>query len=97
MAPATSSYRRAATYSVDIRVEPPVCGFSLREFASQSPAAILLRAPSGIVLGRDPWGAETQEHRSELRRRTLNSPMRTAFELEERTIRRNCYVSARCD
>jgi len=28
---------------VDIRVETPVFGFSLREFASQSPAAILLR------------------------------------------------------
>jgi phosphoribosyl-dephospho-CoA transferase len=43
---------------VDIRVETPVCGFSLRELASQSPAAILLRTPSGIVLGRDPWGDE---------------------------------------
>jgi phosphoribosyl-dephospho-CoA transferase len=43
---------------VDIRVETPLCGFSLREFASQNPAAILLRAPSGIVLGRDPWGDE---------------------------------------
>jgi len=43
---------------VDIRVETPVCGFSLWEFVSQSPAAILLRAPGGIVLGRDPWGVE---------------------------------------
>jgi phosphoribosyl-dephospho-CoA transferase len=49
---------------VDIRVETPVCGFSLKEFAGRSPAAILLRAPSGIVLGRDPWGAEL---RSEIR------------------------------
>jgi phosphoribosyl-dephospho-CoA transferase len=44
--------------TVDIRVETPVCGFSLREFASQSPAAILLRAPSGVILGRNPWGDE---------------------------------------
>jgi len=43
---------------VDIRVETPVFGFSLREFASQSPTAILLRAPSGVILGRDPWGDE---------------------------------------
>jgi phosphoribosyl-dephospho-CoA transferase len=43
---------------VDIRVETPVCGFSLREFASQSPAAILLRAPGGSVLGSDPWSDE---------------------------------------
>jgi phosphoribosyl-dephospho-CoA transferase len=44
--------------AVDIRVETPVCGFSLTEFASQSPAAILLRAPGGSVLGSDPWSDE---------------------------------------
>jgi hypothetical protein len=44
--------------TVDIRVETPVSGFSLREFASQSPAAILLRTPSGVILGRNPWGDE---------------------------------------
>jgi phosphoribosyl-dephospho-CoA transferase len=43
---------------VDIRVETRVCGFSLREYASGSPAAILLRTPGGIMLGRDPWGDE---------------------------------------
>jgi phosphoribosyl-dephospho-CoA transferase len=41
--------------TVDIRVETPVFGFSLGEFARQSPAAILLRAPSGVILGRNPW------------------------------------------
>jgi len=41
---------------VDIRVETPVCGFSLKEFAGRSPAAILLRVPRGIVLAEDPWG-----------------------------------------
>jgi phosphoribosyl-dephospho-CoA transferase len=59
---------------VDIRVETPVCGFSLREFASQSPAAILLRAPSGIVLGRDPWGAELRSVGSNLRKCMFDSP-----------------------
>jgi len=39
-------------------VETPVFGFSLREFGSQSPAAILLRAPSGVILGRNPWDDE---------------------------------------
>jgi phosphoribosyl-dephospho-CoA transferase len=39
----------------DIRVETPVCGFSLVEFADRSPAPILLRVPSGVVLGIDPW------------------------------------------
>jgi phosphoribosyl-dephospho-CoA transferase len=43
---------------VDIRVETPVCGFSLKEFAGRSPAAILLRLPRGIVLAKDPWGDE---------------------------------------
>jgi phosphoribosyl-dephospho-CoA transferase len=44
--------------TVDIRVETPACGFSLREFASESPAAILMRAPNGIMLGADPWDDE---------------------------------------
>jgi phosphoribosyl-dephospho-CoA transferase len=43
---------------VDIRVETPVCGFSLKEFAGRGPAAILLRVPRGIVLAKDPWGDE---------------------------------------
>ena len=43
---------------VDIRVETPICGFSLKEFAGWSPAAILLRVPRGIVLAKDPWGVE---------------------------------------
>jgi phosphoribosyl-dephospho-CoA transferase len=43
---------------VDIRVETPLGGFSLREFASDNPAAILLRAPSGVIIGSDPWGEE---------------------------------------
>jgi phosphoribosyl-dephospho-CoA transferase len=43
---------------VDIRVQTPLCGFSIREFASRSSAAILLRAPSGIIFGRDPWGGD---------------------------------------
>ena len=59
---------------VDIRVETPVCGFSLREFASQSPAAILLRAPGGIALGTDPWGVELKSVDSNLRSCKLNSP-----------------------
>ena len=43
---------------VDIRVETPVCGFSLKEFAGRGLAPILLRVPSGIVLAKDPWGDE---------------------------------------
>jgi phosphoribosyl-dephospho-CoA transferase len=41
---------------VDIQVETPVCGFSLREFARESPGAILMRSSCGAVIGTDPWG-----------------------------------------
>jgi phosphoribosyl-dephospho-CoA transferase len=41
--------------SVDIRVETPICGFSLAEYANRAPAPILLRLVSGNVLGADPW------------------------------------------
>jgi len=40
---------------VDIRVETPICGFSLVEYASRAPAPILLRTALGAVLGADPW------------------------------------------
>lgn len=44
--------------AVDIRVETPTCGFSLREYAKLSPAPILLRTPSGPALGTDPWARD---------------------------------------
>jgi phosphoribosyl-dephospho-CoA transferase len=40
---------------VDIRVETPVFGFSLWEFARANPAPILMRAPNEVMLGTDPW------------------------------------------
>ena len=40
---------------VDIRVETQYCGFSLREYASQS--RTLLRYPGRQVLSNDPWEA----------------------------------------
>jgi phosphoribosyl-dephospho-CoA transferase len=40
---------------VDIRIETPICGFSLVEYASRAPAPILLRTASGALLGADPW------------------------------------------
>jgi phosphoribosyl-dephospho-CoA transferase len=42
----------------DLRVETPVCGFSLTEYAQAGPTAILLRTPVGHVLGSDPWSDE---------------------------------------
>jgi phosphoribosyl-dephospho-CoA transferase len=41
--------------AVDVRVETPICGFSLAEFANRAAAPILLRFASGPVLGTDPW------------------------------------------
>jgi len=57
---AKSLYDRAMNLLavVDIRVETPVSGFSLKEFAGRGPAAILLRLPRGFVLAKDPWGDE---------------------------------------
>jgi phosphoribosyl-dephospho-CoA transferase len=43
---------------VDVRVETPVCGFSLEEYVSASSAKILLRYPDGARLGEDPWQEE---------------------------------------
>ena len=45
---------------VDIRVETPVFGFSLREFASKSPTAILMHAPNEVMLGTDPWAMKSR-------------------------------------
>jgi phosphoribosyl-dephospho-CoA transferase len=45
--------------AVDIRVETPICGFSLTEYATRAPAPILLRVVSGTVLGTDPWAGHT--------------------------------------
>lgn len=44
--------------TVDIRVEAPFCGFSLKEYTWQNKAGMLLRTPSGMMLGSDPWGDE---------------------------------------
>jgi hypothetical protein len=41
--------------AVDIRVETPVCGFSLAEYARSSAKSILLRASAGPILGDNPW------------------------------------------
>jgi phosphoribosyl-dephospho-CoA transferase len=72
---------------VDIRVETPVCGFSLKEFASQSLAAILLRAPGGIVLGTDPWGVELQSVDSNLPAVSSILPSRDTWASSENEFR----------
>jgi phosphoribosyl-dephospho-CoA transferase len=41
--------------AVDVRVEAPLCGFSLKEYAWSGPRELLLRKPTGIALGTDPW------------------------------------------
>jgi phosphoribosyl-dephospho-CoA transferase len=46
------------TAAVDVRVEAPLCGFSLKEYAWRNPGKILLRTPNGMTLGIDPWDDE---------------------------------------
>jgi phosphoribosyl-dephospho-CoA transferase len=50
--------------AVDVRVETPVCGFSLTEYTTQAPSSILLRTPAGVMLGADPWTADPGSARS---------------------------------
>ena len=41
--------------TVDIRIETPMCGFSLAEYATSPTKTILLRTCNGPILGDDPW------------------------------------------
>jgi phosphoribosyl-dephospho-CoA transferase len=41
--------------TVDIRIETPLCGFSLTEYATAPTKTILLRTIAGPILGDDPW------------------------------------------
>jgi phosphoribosyl-dephospho-CoA transferase len=43
---------------VDIRIETPMCGFSLTEYATSPTKTILLRTVAGPVLAHDPWSPE---------------------------------------
>jgi phosphoribosyl-dephospho-CoA transferase len=49
---------RGLDVPVDIRVETPLCGFSLAEYAGSSGKSILLRTCAGPVLGDDPWSRD---------------------------------------
>ncbi|MBV8215436.1 MAG: malonate decarboxylase holo-ACP synthase [Verrucomicrobia bacterium] len=40
---------------LDIRVETPICGFSLTEYATSPTKTILLLTVAGPILGDDPW------------------------------------------
>jgi phosphoribosyl-dephospho-CoA transferase len=44
---------------VDARVETPLCGFALEEYALASSSQILLRYAEGVRLGEDPWRVES--------------------------------------
>lgn len=44
-----------AAAAVDIRVETRFCGFSLYEFVRECSRSILMRYPSTVMIGDDPW------------------------------------------
>jgi phosphoribosyl-dephospho-CoA transferase len=44
---------------VDVRVETPLCGFALEEYALARSSRILLRCAEGVRLGKDPWLVES--------------------------------------
>src|ERR1700733_14963636 len=51
----------SAPGNVDVLVETPLCGFSLREFATTSQHKILLRTSDGRILGSNPWNLSNGE------------------------------------
>jgi phosphoribosyl-dephospho-CoA transferase len=55
---------------VDIRVETPVCGFSLAEYAGPIATSILLRTSAGPILGDNPWNENL---------RSMSVPMKHRF------------------
>lgn len=52
----------SAPGKVDVLVETPLCGFSLKEFATTSQRKILLRTSDGRILGSNPWNLSNGEH-----------------------------------
>jgi phosphoribosyl-dephospho-CoA transferase len=48
---------RGLETEVDVRVETPMCGFSLREYVAGAGPQILLRHFDGVRLGNDPWSS----------------------------------------
>jgi phosphoribosyl-dephospho-CoA transferase len=48
---------------VDIRIETPMCGFSLAEYAGSDAQKILLRTSAGPVLAHEPWDAKAVGYR----------------------------------
>jgi phosphoribosyl-dephospho-CoA transferase len=52
------SSARRLDVAVDIRVETPVCGFSLAEYVEPSAKSMLLRTSTGPILSNDPWSED---------------------------------------
>jgi phosphoribosyl-dephospho-CoA transferase len=51
----------SAPGKVDVLVETPFCGFSLKEFVTTSQRKILLRTSDGRILGSNPWSLSNDE------------------------------------
>jgi phosphoribosyl-dephospho-CoA transferase len=51
----------SAPGKVDVLVETPLCGFSLKEFATTSQRKILLRTSDGRILCSNPWNLSNGE------------------------------------
>jgi phosphoribosyl-dephospho-CoA transferase len=52
------TFARCLNVRVDIRVETPVCGFSLAEYVEPSAKSMLLRTCAGPILSDNPWNAD---------------------------------------
>jgi phosphoribosyl-dephospho-CoA transferase len=55
------SVMRAAPAKVDVRVESPICGFSLEEYAREETGQVVVRLPESRRLATDPWSVSVIE------------------------------------
>jgi phosphoribosyl-dephospho-CoA transferase len=46
---------KEAPAKIDVRVETPMCGFSLEEYARDGEEAVLIRLPHRRQFAKDPW------------------------------------------
>ena len=51
----------SAPGKIDVLVETPLCGFSLKEFVTTLPRKILLRTSDGGILGSNPWNLNGED------------------------------------
>jgi phosphoribosyl-dephospho-CoA transferase len=55
------SLMKSAPAKVDVRVETPLCGFSLEEYAREGAEKVFVRLPENRKLATDPWSVSSNK------------------------------------